>query len=545
MKRRILICLLIMLSCFSLTSCKENENNQNEEPERKTEYMIKDDNLIAKEVKDDNYRVFYEIFTGSFSDSNGDGVGDLQGIINRLDYLNDGDPNSGKSLGIEGIWLTPIFSSPSYHKYDVTNYYKIDEKFGTMDDLTKLIEECHKRDIKIILDLVINHTGKNNLWFQNFMRAHENNDPSDPYYDFYSYCNPDGDRTKGTFNKLGKSDDYYECNFSSEMPELNYDNIAVREKVLEIAKYYLDMGVDGFRFDAAKYIYFGNNVKSAEFWEWYVAELKKIKSDIYVVGEVWDNDATMDIYNQAGLSCFNFTMSEQSGYICRTAKGKSSVSAYTDYIESSLEKLNGYNKNVMIHQFISNHDMDRIAGYLTIESGEAYMAANIYILSHGSPFIYYGEEIGIKGVRGGASTDANRRLKMLWGDDDTIKNPIGSTYKEKNQINGTVAEHILDKDSLYNHYKKLIMIRKAYPEIARGEFVSLKSYNTKVGGFISTYENSSVCVIHNTGTESVTIDLVDLGAQQFKLLCTFAGKGDAKLDGSKLVIGPMTSVILK
>ena len=126
MKRRILICLLIMLSCFSLTSCKENENNQNEEPERKTEYMIKDDNLIAKEVKDDNYRVFYEIFTGSFSDSNGDGIGDLQGIINRLDYLNDGDPNSGKSLGIEGIWLTPIFSSPSYHKYDVTNYYKID-----------------------------------------------------------------------------------------------------------------------------------------------------------------------------------------------------------------------------------------------------------------------------------------------------------------------------------------------------------------------------------------------------------------------------------
>ncbi|MBQ2041730.1 MAG: alpha-amylase, partial [Firmicutes bacterium] len=116
----------------------------------------------------DNARVFYEIFVGSFSDSDGDGTGDLKGIIKRLDYLNDGDAFSGKSLGVEGIWLTPIFTSSSYHKYNVDNYYEIDPKFGTQKDLEDLIKACHKRGIKIILDLVINHTGRDNEWFKNF-----------------------------------------------------------------------------------------------------------------------------------------------------------------------------------------------------------------------------------------------------------------------------------------------------------------------------------------------------------------------------------------
>ena len=111
---------------------------------------------------DDNYRTFYEIFTSSFSDTNGDGIGDLKGITNRLDYLNDGDVNSGKSLGVQGIWLTPIFQSPSYHKYDVTDYYKIDSSFGKLEDLKNLLDQCHKRNVKLILDLVLNHTSVNN-----------------------------------------------------------------------------------------------------------------------------------------------------------------------------------------------------------------------------------------------------------------------------------------------------------------------------------------------------------------------------------------------
>ena len=128
-------------------------------------------------VAENNSRVFYEIFVGSFSDSDGDGTGDLRGIINRMDYLNDGDPSSGKSLGIEGIWLTPVFLSPSYHKYDVTDYCQIDPVFGTLEDLQELIALCHARDVKLILDLPLNHTGRNCSWFENFMDAHRQGNP--------------------------------------------------------------------------------------------------------------------------------------------------------------------------------------------------------------------------------------------------------------------------------------------------------------------------------------------------------------------------------
>ena len=133
---------------------------------------------------ENNRRVFYEIFVGSFSDSNGDGIGDLRGIINRMDYLNDGDPDSGKSLGIEGIWLTPIFLSPSYHKYDVTDYCQIDPAFGTKEDLKELIGLCHERDVKLILDLPLNHTGINHSWFRYFRNTHLQQNASNIYYDF-------------------------------------------------------------------------------------------------------------------------------------------------------------------------------------------------------------------------------------------------------------------------------------------------------------------------------------------------------------------------
>ena len=136
---------------------------------------------------EDNARVFYEIFVGSFSDSDGDGIGDLRGIINRMDYLNDGDPASGLSLGVEGIWLTPIFDSPSYHKYDVTDYYAVDPDFGTMEDLKELADLCESRNVKLILDLPINHTGSRNAWFSAFVNAHRQKATEDPYYDFYCW----------------------------------------------------------------------------------------------------------------------------------------------------------------------------------------------------------------------------------------------------------------------------------------------------------------------------------------------------------------------
>ena len=533
MTRKILTLLIICLSVFTLFSCESDV--------KEGEYVIKDNNLLNKTDVDDNNRVFYEIFTGAFSDSNNDGLGDLQGIINRLDYLNDGDPDSGKSLGIGGIWLTPIFESPSYHKYDVANYYKIDSEFGTMDDLKKLIKECHDRDIKLIIDLVVNHTSTENEWFIEFKNAHVNNDTESIYYDFYSYINVSDDEGSRTFNKIPGANVKYECNFSPVMPELNFDNELVREKIIEIAKYYLEMGIDGFRLDAAKYVYFGDDEKSSEFWGWFVEELKKVNEDVYLIGEVWDSDNVIDKYVSSGLNCFNFRMAQYDGYIASTTRSNS-VNRYVEYIEYFYTK----HPNAVFHPFIANHDTDRAAGYLQIDNGTAYMAANLYLLSPGSPFIYYGEEIGMTGSREpSAHTDANRRLAMLWGDNDTVKDPEGATYDPNEQTNGTVASQIVDSNSLYTHYKKLIMIRNANPEIARGKFTALKTTSDKIGGFISTYNNSSVCVIHNTGYQELTINLSDITNLEFTLLQSIVGMNGAKLEGNNLTIGAQTTVILR
>ena len=312
--------------------------------------------------------------------------------------------------------------------------------------------------------------------------------------------------------------------------------------MVDVAKYYLDLGVDGFRFDAAKYIYYGEEERSVDFWNWYMEQLRTIKPDIYTVAEVWSADgATIPYFSST--NCFNFTMSQNSGMIAQAAAG-GNVSSYTAYIQSYIEKIQAENPDAMLITFIANHDMDRAAGFLTVATGRAQMAANLSILTPGSPFIYYGEEIGMLGSRGGANTDANRRLAMLWGDGDTVKNPTGSTYKAE-QANGTVADQLPDADSLYNYYKRLIMIRKANPEIACGTFTAIKNTGTTCGGFLSTYEGKTVAVLHNTTNEAITLDLSKICDVSFETIAAYIGMGTATLEGTTLTIGAQTSVVLR
>ena len=539
-----IIFLLIAAMLFGLVACGKPAQEAAKDltgkyllDEARNEAIIQDCTITS--ANDGNARVFYHIFVGSFSDSNGDGIGDLRGIINRFDYLNDGDPNSGVSLGVEGIWLSPIFSSPSYHKYDTTNYYKIDPQFGTMEDLQELIDLCHARGVKIILDLVINHTARSNTWFQSFVDAHQRGDTTSEYYDFYTWGD---EKIPGVTNyTISGTTQYYEGNFSSEMPELNFDNEAVRQAMVDVAKFYLDMGVDGFRFDAAKYIYYGDTQRSAEFWDWYMAQLRAIKPDIYTVAEVWDSDpATFPYFSST--NCFNFTMSQAEGRIANAAKG-GNVNNFCNYVDSYLDSIQAMNPNAMMVSFIANHDTDRAAGFLTVAGGYAYMAANLSILLPGSTFIYYGEEIGMLGSRGGSNTDANRRLAMLWGDDDTVKNPQGSNYKAQ-QANGTVADQLPNGDSLYNHYKKLIAIRRANPEIAYGTFTPINT-TSRAAGFLCEYNGSYVAVFHNTTTDAVTLDLSKLTDVQLISLVAVVGLGGATLEGTTLTIEGQTSVVLR
>ena len=295
---------------------------------------------------DDNYRTFYQVFVGSFSDGNGDGIGDLRGLINRLDYLNDGNINSGKSLGVQGIWLSPIFTSPSYHKYDAKDYYEIDWRFGTEEDLKELIGLCHQRNIKLILDLVINHTSSQHPWFIQFKEARATGDTENPYYDYYT-CVSTADKANGvTYQKIAGVDWWYECNFSGDMPELNYDNPTVRDKMLEVAKYYLDLGIDGFRFDAAKYIYYGDTGKSVEFWDWYMQELTAYCPDIYCVGECWSGETEiLDYYSEKGRTVSKATLTKTIKPIyldlCKTSPQKAKA------VKSKLIKDYGYSSDTI------------------------------------------------------------------------------------------------------------------------------------------------------------------------------------------------------
>ena len=490
---------------------------------------------------ENNSRVFYEIFVGSFSDSDGDGIGDLRGIINRMDYLNDGDPASGKSLGIEGIWLTPIFLSPSYHKYDVTDYYQIDPVFGTLEDLRELIDLCHARDVKLILDLPLNHTGEENTWFREFLQAHKENRSSDGFYDFYTWIAGEESVPGGRrFRKMSNPSLYVEANFSDSMPELNFDSEAVRQAVLDVAVYWLEQGVDGFRFDAAKYPYYGEHDKNEDFWLWYMEELKKINPHIYTVAEVWDGDGIIERYLKA-FNCFHFSTAMTEGLIAETARG-ADVNRFVLAAQKYLDRIHTINPEAMNIPFIANHDTDRAAGFLTVASGCMQMAANLYILTPGSPFIYYGEEIGLRGSRGGSNTDANRRLAMFWGDGDTVEDPEGSTYDKSKFV--SAADREKSKGSILWHYRKLIAIRKAYPEIARGTYTALSFPNTKAGGFLCEWNGSVVGVFHNTTEGTKKLDLSGIEGLTLSEM-TWIGMDEAYLDGSVLILGGQTSAVIR
>lgn len=499
----------------------------------------------APDPVDDNYRTFYQVFVGSFSDSNNDGIGDIRGVIERFDYLNDGNVNSEDSLGVQGIWLSPIFSSPSYHKYDATDYYKIDWRFGTEDDLRELVALCNQRNVKLILDLVINHTSSGHEWFVKFKQARMEGDTSSEYYDYYS-CVTTAQKVGGvTYQKIAGVDCWYECNFSGDMPELNFDNPVVREKMLDVAKYYIDLGVHGFRFDAIKYIYFGDTAKSAAFWEWYMQELRAYDPDIYCVGECWSGETEILDYYGA-MNCFNFAMAQAEGTVASAAKGFS-ISKYTSYVEAYQKKVQAKNPDGMVIGFLSNHDMDRIAGNF-VTDGNMRMAANLYLLCTGSPVIYYGEEIGMRGSRGSANTDANRRLAMLWGDGDLVKNPVGSNYPEANQIKTTVAEQAEDEQSLLNYYRRLLTVRHSYPAIARGQYKSLTTNEKNFGGFLVTYRDEQLLILHNTSNEEISFDLSkikELEGVEIEKLCESIGMGQAKLKGTVLTLGPQTSAIVE
>ena len=188
-------------------------------------------------------------------------------------------------------------------------------------------------------------------------------------------------------------------------------------------------------------------------------------------------------------------------------------------------------------------DMDRAAGYLSESAGQIQMAANLYLLSPGSPFLYYGEEIGLKGSRGGANSDANRRLAMRWGDGDTVRDPEETTYDLANQTKNTAADAMASEGSLYSYYKRLLLLRKAHPEIAHGSYEALSLTDTKAGGFVCALEGRKTLVLHNTGKKAVTLTLSEIGLARFEQVSAFIGLGEARLEDGVLTLDAQTTAL--
>ncbi len=455
---------------------------------------------VSYHFSEDKYKTYYEIFPYSFYDSNGDGIGDINGITKKLDYLNDGDPSTTDDLGVEGIWLMPVMQSPSYHKYNVADYMTIDKDYGTNDDFKKMLDEAHKRHIDVIIDLVINHTSREHEWYKKAIEELKEG-KTDGYAQYYHFQE---NNTAGGWRKAGVGDWYYEGQFDTDMPDLNLQNEKVRSELQDIVKYWLDLGVDGFRLDAVFWYEseIGTDESIADL-KWLYDYAKTVKPDVYMVGECWKEASTIKKFYESGVdSFFNFVVQGATGEINFDA-GKRNAVKYATYLQTWQERIREVNKDAIDAPFLSNHDTARSGGYIDTETRKRINAA-LLLTAQGNPFIYYGEEIKMEG----SSNDPEKRRGMYWSASDTsgyVANIPGATSTDLPKQ--SVEDAQKDKESLLNFYKRAIALRHQNPEIARGTVTPVELDHKSRAGYVADYNGSKVLVLYNLGDKAATLDI--------------------------------------
>ncbi|MGH2544929.1 MAG: alpha-amylase family glycosyl hydrolase, partial [Ardenticatenaceae bacterium] len=360
-----------------------------------------------------NDTVWYEIFVRSFYDSDGDGIGDLQGLIRKLDYLNDGDPTTTTDLGVTGIWLMPIMESPSYHGYDVMDYYSVEEDYGTEEDFKQLMEEAHARGIRVIVDMVLNHTSRDHPWFEAALAG-------DPQYEaWYRFVEGEQPRQFAPWGgpniwRPAGGDRYYYALYWEGMPDLNYASPEVTEEMQNVVRFWLEeMGVDGFRLDGiAHLVEQERQVKNTEGTHEWLATfhpfVQEVDPQAALVGEVWYPTNEIVPYIVEDQLDLAFEFNTATG-ILAAVEGENAGPARIAY---------GLNSNLypplQYAPFLSNHDQNRIFSELDQDMNHARMAAAILLTGPGSPFLYYGEEVAMTG----AKPDENIRRPFPWSGEE-------------------------------------------------------------------------------------------------------------------------------
>ncbi len=469
---------------------------------------------------------WYEVFVRSYQDSDGDGIGDLQGLISRLDYIAD--------MGWDGLWLMPVMPSPSYHKYDVIDYYDIDSEYGTLDDMRMLISEAHERGIEIIIDMVINHTSTQHPWFRTACAALREGKES-PYIAYYNFQQ----HAESAFINVQGTDWYYEERFSGgAMPDLNLENEQVWEELRKIAAFWLnDMGVDGFRLDAVTSYHTNNTDKNVKALSRFKAICEELKEGSYLVGECWAGLSVIAEYYQSGIdSFFLFPASQAEGFIASSMRGRSGhaekfAKSYQNVLEAIPEGI--------LAPFLSNHDTGRTIGSVQGRSNIliAKFVEGVLNMMTGRVFTYYGEEIGMVG----SGDDPNKRLAMYWSDKDMTTQPPGVTQLE--YAYPSWEKQAEDPSSLLNYCKTLYHVRKAFPMIADGknEFVYVDSELLLMRRIL---ENESCLIAMNFSGKSAGSLVLNKSAAIAADIETGTEQAELAEDGLTLSLPPYGIVIL-
>ncbi|MDR1788219.1 MAG: hypothetical protein LBR16_07205 [Treponema sp.] len=482
------------------------------------------------------YRAYYEIFLGAFYDSNSDGIGDLDGLTQKLDYINDNNPNSNTSLHAGGIWLMPIMPSPTYHKYDVTNYKAVDSSYGTISDFDEFIAAAHERGIAVILDLVINHTSAGHSWFT---QARNGNT------DYQAYYNVSSTKVNSSYYALGSTGKYYQAVFWDQMPDLNLNNPTVRGEIEGIVDFWIAHGVDGFRLDAAMH-FIGETLDSPDaaasavlLRDWFMPYCRSKKSDIYVVGEVWSGESTMiNFYDSTMSSDFNFKFA-MGGDVYKAVTLSNTGQNFASTVKWWNDSIKARYAGAIDAPFLSNHDNVRIASTFGNTVDQLKMAAALYLLMPGNPFIYYGEELG---EYGGSQNDESKRGRMVWSKTNTTgmcNTPSGGSPGEPAQ---GVAEQLNDSSSLLRFYIDTLKLKNRYPAVADGTITAITVDSAVSAWRMSSADEMDVAVLHNPSASTKTVSIT--GAKKLGGYLSVQG-GAVTLSGTNVTLPARTSAIVE
>jgi len=439
--------------------------------------------------------ICYEVFVRSFYDSDGDGMGDLRGLTQKLDYI--------AGLGADCVWLMPVAESPSYHGYDVTNYYKIESDYGTNDDFRAFVAAAHQHHIRVLIDLVLNHTSSEHPWFQEALK-----DTASPHRSWYRWRATPGNN----WHKSPVRDEYYFGLFWSGMPDLNYENPAVLAEMKHVARFWLDsMHVDGFRLDAVRHLVeVGNEVSNTPGTHQVLRDfgqyVRSIAPQAYTIGEVWDNtDVILTYYPDQLDAYFAFPISEALIEAVRTGK--------TGGLIPTVQQFARAEPAWRWAPFQRNHDQTRTMTALSNDTAGAKLAATILLTLPGVPFVYYGEEIGMTGDK----PDERLRTPMQWNSSSrgfTSGKPWEVLQPDTLTVN--VAAEDGRPNSLLTLYRQLMQLRATNRALRDGRLEPIETGSESVLAYTRRADSTFVLVLVNVGNAAAAVPALARGEVRWR-----------------------------